>query len=950
MGMHNFYKQASDSSNQKSFLKNSAGFFISHIYPEYCLPHSHDVVSEVATQTITSNCAGIYYYMFKGLYIIEQRRRVYEVKECFNEVKTATGETSWEDRLLTDVVLKPSLGQVSESFLAIEVTLYNLTTLFTDYPSIQNTIEAVSYGAASIQDQNRETSNSNTETEKTISKEFHAIVIRAEVDHESIGIIKRSLESVPSFQRKHIESEFKKIYLSYDHNTPDPKSFIIVFESTENHENSEAVIFVESKRGRERLKEQETEYLYYSLYSFAYVALLFSVSMVFMFVPAINQTLDHFMVYKLTLGTIVRWVASTPMQILAFSQFFTASYKGLGSLSIDTDVSVALKATLIYLYSVFVTVFSSKFQGMDYFGSILNFMAFCLLGRYLYAFFKRRRSVVISKHNNGLAMETSIILNFDHEGMLNRKECKNRSTQRSDVMTIIFGARTVGNWEYSKNGLVSHYNGRICGSESVVSQIAQLVESDQMLEGHAQKFASTIAGGLMFLGIPFSISAGLFWYLGGKLHGYPEWWLPNSMDFSEVATQVWISVFTISSSSSLALATQIALMVATTVGAKRGILFPSTRALESQRKVNCIVFNKKTLTIGNPVVVAVKLLNPAIKIQEFLELVAAVEVGCYSRFEANSRHPLAKPIIEYARKCREDPDSSFWPEARDFVSVPGRGVKAIVRNMEILVGNKRFLVENSVAIPDMILEGPKRTSGTVTFVSIDREVTGVLEIYDELKPGVNQIISILNESMKIKTVMVTGDDHETSISIAREVGIGMVIAEAKSEQKVEKVKELQDGGFVVAMVDSCTTNSTSLIEADVGMAMGAGTSITTEAADIVLTNNNLEDVITAIDLCNKTIARNELNLKYGIIHNVIGIPIATAAPFLLGFVIQPWVAGSIATCSSLVLVTSSYLLKKYTSPKELETLELNNVIVQLCKTAVSVLGNMQCAEPPWKRT
>ncbi|XP_061999745.1 probable copper-transporting ATPase HMA5 [Rosa rugosa] len=218
-----------------------------------------------------------------------------------------------------------------------------------------------------------------------------------------------------------------------------------------------------------------------------------------------------------------------------------------------------------------------------------------------------------------------------------------------------------------------------------------------------------------------------------------------------------------------------------------------------------------------------------IVLREFYELVAAAEV--------NSEHPLAKAIVEYAKKFREDEENPAGPEAHDFASIIGHGVKAIVQGREIIVGNKSLMADQNIAVPldaeDYLAEA-EGLAQTGILVAIDGEVAGVLAISDPLKPGAQEVITIL-KSMNVRSIMVTGDNWGIANSIANEVGIDTVIAEAKPDhQKAEKVKELQASGYTVAMVGDGINDSPALVAADVEMAIGAGTNIAIEAADIVL--------------------------------------------------------------------------------------------------------------------
>lgn len=228
--------------------------------------------------------------------------------------------------------------------------------------------------------------------------------------------------------------------------------------------------------------------------------------------------------------------------------------------------------------------------------------------------------------------------------------------------------------------------------------------------------------------------------------------------------------------------------------------------------MNCIVFDKTgTLTVGKPVVVNTKLLkNMALK--EFYELVAATEVSLITKNfssstnrshvrdslilhlnQVNSEHPLAKAVVEYAKKFKEEDDNQTWPEALDFISITGHGVKAIVQNKEVIAGNKSLMLDENIFIPveaEEILKEIEEMAQTGILVSIDRKLTGVLAISDPLKPSARDVISIL-KAMKVKSIMVTGDNWGTAKSIANEVGIDNVIAEAKPDKKAEEVKKLQ---------------------------------------------------------------------------------------------------------------------------------------------------------------
>nr|XP_010908110.1 probable copper-transporting ATPase HMA5 [Elaeis guineensis] len=465
----------------------------------------------------------------------------------------------------------------------------------------------------------------------------------------------------------------------------------------------------------------------------------------------------------------------------------------------------------------------------------------------------------------------------------------------------------------NENGVL-HVQATHVGSESALSQIVRLVESAQMAKAPVQKFADRISKYFVPLVIILAFFTWLAWFLAGKLGSYPKSWIPSSMDSFELALQFGISVMVIACPCALGLATPTAVMVGTGVGASQGVLIKGGQALESAHKVNCVVFDKTgTLTTGKPVVVSTRLLKHTL-LRDFYEYVAAAEV--------NSEHPLAKAIVRYAKKFREE-ENHAWPEAQDFISVTGHGVKATVRSKEIVVGNKSLMVESGIHVPvaalDILAEAEEMAQ-TGIMVSMDGEVVGIIAISDPLKPNAKDVISLLR-SMEVKSIMVTGDNWVTANAIAKEVGIDTVVAEAKPEQKAQKVKELQMSGLTVAMVGDGINDSPALVSADVGMAIGTGTDIAVEAADIVLMKSNLEDVITAIDLSRKTFFRIHMNYIWALGYNIICMPIAAGVLFpSTRFRLPPCFAGAAMAASSVSVVCCSLLLKNYKRPKKLDTL------------------------------
>ncbi|KAK6935374.1 hypothetical protein RJ641_035529 [Dillenia turbinata] len=773
---------------------------------------------------------------------------------------------------------------------------------------------------------------------------------------QSMRIIQNSLQALPGVQDIDIDPAQNKFSVSYKADLTGPRNFIDVIEST-GAGRYKAEIFAEGG-GRDAHRKEEIKQYYKSfLWSLVFTIPIFLISMVFMYIPGIRHGLEIKVVNMLDVGEILRWILSTPVQFIIGRRFYTGAYKSLRHGSANMDVLIALGTNAAYFYSVYSVLraaISPHFKSTDFFETSAMLISFILLGKYLEVLAKGKTSEAIAKLTN-LAPETAILLTIDDNGNVRREqEIDSRLIQKNDIIKVIPGAKVASDgsvtWGQShvnesmitgealpvakkkgdkviggtvnENGVL-HIKATTVGSESALSQIVRLVESAQMAKAPVQKFADRISKFFVPLVIFLSFSTWLAWFLAGKFSAYPKSWIPSSMDSFQLALQFGISVMVIACPCALGLATPTAVMVGTGVGASQGVLIKGGQALESAHKVDCIVFDKTgTLTMGKPVVVKTKLLKNMV-LKEFYELVAAAEV--------NSEHPLAKSVVEYAKKFRGDDENLAWLEARNFESITGHGVKAIVQNKKIMVGNKRLMLDNNIAIPtdaEDMLAKTEDLAQTGVLVAIDREVTGVIAISDSLKPSTREVILIL-KSMNVKSIMVTGDNWGTANSIAKEVGIATVFAEAKPEDKAEKVKNLQASGYIVAMVGDGINDSPALVAADVGMAIGAGTDIAIEAADIVLMRSNLEDVITAIDLSRKTFTRIWLNYIWALGYNLLGIPIAAGAiypPF--GIRLPPWIAGAAMAASSVSVVLCSLLLKNYKRPKKLDKLEIRGIKVE----------------------
>ncbi|KAJ1272216.1 hypothetical protein BS78_06G185600 [Paspalum vaginatum] len=762
------------------------------------------------------------------------------------------------------------------------------------------------------------------------------------LDERSIMIMKSSIQALPGVENIKYNGELHKLTISYKPDQTGPRDLIEVIKSATSGQVN-ASIYPEAD-GRDQHRYGEIKrYRKSFFWSLIFSVPVFLTSMVFMYIPWLKDGLEKKVVNMMSTGELLRWILSTPVQFVIGRKFYVGAYKAMCRGSPNMDVLIALGTNTAYFYSVYSVLRAAKSENYistDFFETSSMLISFILLGKYLEILAKGKTSEAIAKLMD-LAPETATLLRYDHEGIVvGEKEIDSRLIQKNDVIKVVPGGKvacdgfviwgqshvnesmitgesqpvakrkgdTVIGGTVNENGVL-HVRATFVGSESALAQIVRLVESAQMAKAPVQKFADQISRVFVPLVILLSLLTWLTWFVAGRLHSYPNSWIPPSMDSFQLALQFGISVMVIACPCALGLATPTAVMVATGVGASQGVLIKGGQALESAQKVDCIIFDKTgTLTIGKPVVVDTRLLKNMV-LREFYDYAAAAEV--------NSEHPLAKAIVEHAKKLHPE-ENHIWPEARDFISVAGHGVKMEVSDKSVIVGNKSFMLSSGVDVPlealEILMEEEEKAR-TGIIVAMNQEVVGIISVSDPIKPNAREVISYL-KSMNVESMMVTGDNWGTANAIGKEVGIEKIIAEAKPEQKAERVKELQVSGRTVAMVGDGINDSPALVSADVGLAIGAGTDVAIEAADIVLMKSNLEDVITAIDLSRKTFFRIRMNYVWALGYNVIGIPIAAGVLFpATGFRLPPWVAGAAMAASSVSVVCWSLLLRYYKSPK-----------------------------------
>ncbi|KAF2071941.1 hypothetical protein CYY_006735 [Polysphondylium violaceum] len=648
---------------------------------------------------------------------------------------------------------------------------------------------------------------------------------------------------------------------------------------------------------------------------------------------------------------------TTPIQFYIGKRFYINGYKSLRHGGANMDVLVALGTSCAYFYSVMVLLvdfFSetpdAPTMGMKtFFDTSAMLITFILLGKYLEIIAKGKTSDAIKKLMS-LQVTKAVLLTIEADGHVSQeREIEIDLVQRGDVLKVFPGSKvpTDGVVVYGQSSIdesiitgeslpvskstndkviggtvnqkgVLHIKATKVGAETSLSQIIRLVEKAQTEKAPIQSLADRISS----IFVPVVIGLGLFtfflWIILGASGAADEYIKAAQSTVFQFALRNAISVIVIACPCALGLATPTAVMVGTGIGAHNGILIKGGSHLETAHKISAVIFDKTgTLTTGKPTVTETMLFHSA-KSQydkkRFFQLVASAE--------AASEHPLASAIVNYAMTIG-GVEQTHQPTS--FESVTGAGIKAVVDNVSIMIGSYKWVkqlgftfesigrTELDQAEIETTVHHLEDDGNTVVFVVLDSMLAGYVAIADQLKPEAKATINYL-KSLGILPWMVTGDNKRTANAIASQVGITQVFAEVLPSNKSKKVAELKQKGHVVAMIGDGINDSPALAEADIGIAIGAGTDIAIEAADIVLVKSDLRDVITAITLSKTTFNRIRFNYMWATLYNLLGIPLAAGILIPFGISIPPMLAGLAMAFSSVSVVLSSLHLKTYKKP------------------------------------
>ena len=632
-------------------------------------------------------------------------------------------------------------------------------------------------------------------------------------------------------------------------------------------------------------------------------------------IPSVIDPMHH-----ATAFAVIQFILTLPVMIIG-KKFFTSGFKALVKGHPNMDSLVSLGTSAAFLYSVYATVriFNGEadFAMALYYESAAVILTLITLGKYFEAVSKGKTSEAI-KTLMGLAPKTARVMREGKEVEIPidavevGDQLVVRPGEKIAVDGVIVEGRTsideamltgeslpvekeVGDQvigaSINQNGTIT-YEATKVGKDTVLSQIITLVENAQGSKAPIAKMADKISGIFVPIVIGLAILSGLAWYFLGQ-----ESWV--------FALTITISVLVIACPCALGLATPTAIMVGTGKGAENGVLIKSGEALETTHSIQTVVLDKTgTITEGKPKVTDIITLADLSE-NDLLGLAASAEVG--------SEHPLGEAIVREAlnRQLTLEKTSHFQ-------AIPGHGISVSIEEKTVLLGNLKLMSDNQIELGHLETSAHQLASQgkTPMYLALDNEIQGIVAVADTLKVNSKEAVRTLQQ-MGLEVVMMTGDNKQTAEAIAREVGIKRVLSDVLPEDKAFHVSELQKEGKKVAMVGDGINDAPALAQADIGMAIGSGTDVAIESADIVLMHSDLTDVPTAIELSRATIKNIKENLFWAFAYNVLGIPVAMGLLHIFGGpLLNPMIAGAAMSFSSVSVLLNALRLKRFKAKKQ----------------------------------
>lgn len=601
-------------------------------------------------------------------------------------------------------------------------------------------------------------------------------------------------------------------------------------------------------------------------------------------------------------------IIATPVQFVIGFRFYKNAYHALKAKSANMDVLIAMGTSAAYFFSIYNAFFVPHKAGMMmkelYFEAAAVIITLILLGKYLEAVAKGKTSEAIKKLM-GLQAKTARVIRNGIEADIPVED-----VEVSDIIVVrpgekipVDGKILDGNSSIDESMLTGEslpvekkagdyvigatinkfgtfkFEATKVGKDTALSQIVKMVEDAQGSKAPIQKIADQVSGVFVPVVIGIALVTFLVWFLA-----------VGSLTSAIVSA---VSVLVIACPCALGLATPTAIMVGTGKGAENGILIKGGEHLEMAYKLNAVVLDKTgTITKGQPEVTNIVPLGSMDK-SEILKISAISE--------KSSEHPLGVAIYEKGKN-----EFGNLPDPDKFEAIPGRGILSVIGDKSIYIGTRKLMSEKGIDISqtESTIVELEDDGKTAMLVAVNNQIEAIVAVADTVKEHSKEAIEDL-QKMGIDVYMITGDNKRTANAIAKQVGITNVLAEVLPENKAEEVEKLKSQGKIVGMVGDGINDAPALATADIGMAIGTGTDVAIEAADITLMRGDLRSIPTAIKLSRKTMRKIKQNLFWAFIYNIIGIPFAAFG------LLSPIIAGGAMAFSSVSVVTNSLSLKRY---------------------------------------
>ena len=612
--------------------------------------------------------------------------------------------------------------------------------------------------------------------------------------------------------------------------------------------------------------------------------------------------------------SLLQLILTLPIMVVSW-EYFQKGFKSLFKGHPNMDSLIALGTASAFVYSLAATIGTGlgygNFSDLLYYEVTGVILALHTLGLFLEERSKGQMSSAIEKLVN-LAPKTARVIRNGVEQEITVDEValgdviRVRPGESMPVDGVVVEGRTsvdesmltgesipvekksgdeVIGASINKNGSIDYRATRV-GSDTTLSQIIKLVEDAQGSKAPIARMADIITGYFVPIVIALAVLAGIAWLIAGQSGIF--------------ALSVIITTLVIACPCALGLATPTSIMVGTGKGAEHGVLIKSGEALETTHNLDTIVFDKTgTLTEGKPIVTDI-LVTPLITKENLLYYAASGETG--------SEHPLGEAIVQ---KSKEENMTLAKPD--HFEAIPGHGIRVEIEGKDMYIGNRKLMLEQKIDLSSMEKESDRLADEgkTPMYLSVDGELAGIIAVADTLKENSMKAVKELRRR-GVEVIMITGDNKRTAKAIAKQVGIDHVLSEVLPEDKAEEVKKLQEAGKKVAMVGDGINDAPALAQADIGIAVGSGTDVAIESADIVLMRNDLTAVLTAIDLSHATLRNIKQNLFWAFAYNLIGIPVAMGLLYIFGGpLMSPMFAAVAMSFSSVSVLLNALRLRRF---------------------------------------